>query len=65
MELRIDRQAMVPVVQQIVDGMTDWIVQSGIPPAPGCPPYGKSPGVICSASRVSSKPASAWFRKVC
>ena len=37
MELRIDRQAMVPVVQQIVDGMTDWIVQSGIPPATRLP----------------------------
>ena len=37
MELRIDRQAMVPVVQQIVDGLTDWIVQSGIPPATRLP----------------------------
>ncbi|KIF55255.1 PLP-dependent aminotransferase family protein [Pseudomonas koreensis] len=37
MELRIDRQAMVPVVQQVVDGLTDWIVQSGVPPATRLP----------------------------
>lgn len=37
MELRIDRQAMVPVVQQIVDGLTDWILQSGVPPATRLP----------------------------
>lgn len=32
MELRIDRQAMVPVVQQIVDGLASWIAQSEVPP---------------------------------
>lgn len=32
MELRIDRQAMVPVVQQIVDAVANWIRQSEIPP---------------------------------
>ena len=37
MELRIDRQAMVPVVQQIVDGLTEWILQSGVPPATRLP----------------------------
>ncbi|MCU0074739.1 PLP-dependent aminotransferase family protein [Pseudomonas koreensis] len=31
MELRIDRQAMVPVVQQIVDGLTEWIVRGQVP----------------------------------
>jgi len=25
MELRIDRQALVPVVQQIVDALADWL----------------------------------------
>ncbi|WP_065258864.1 aminotransferase-like domain-containing protein [Pseudomonas bananamidigenes] len=37
MELRIDRQAMVPVVQQIVDGLTEWIEQSQVPPATRLP----------------------------
>ncbi|MBK5513339.1 aminotransferase-like domain-containing protein [Pseudomonas sp. TH15] len=37
MELRIDRQALVPVVQQIVDGLIDWIMQSGAPPATRLP----------------------------
>ena len=37
MELRIDRQAMVPVVQQIVDGLTDWILQNEVPPATRLP----------------------------
>jgi DNA-binding transcriptional MocR family regulator len=32
MELRIDRQAMVPVVQQIVDAMVSWIRQGEVPP---------------------------------
>lgn len=37
MELRIDRQALVPVVQQIVDGMTQWVAQSGVAPATRLP----------------------------
>lgn len=37
MELRIDRQAMVPVVQQIVDGLAGWIRQSEVPPATRLP----------------------------
>ncbi|MHA3738908.1 aminotransferase-like domain-containing protein [Pseudomonas sp. Eth.TT006] len=37
MELRIDRQAMVPVVQQIVDGITDWIGRSGVAPSTRLP----------------------------
>lgn len=37
MELRIDRQAMVPVVQQIVDGMIDWIARNGVPPSTRLP----------------------------
>ncbi|WP_159811475.1 PLP-dependent aminotransferase family protein [Pseudomonas rustica] len=37
MELRIDRQALVPVVQQIVDGMTEWVAQSGVAPATRLP----------------------------
>ncbi|MDR9863049.1 aminotransferase-like domain-containing protein [Pseudomonas baetica] len=37
MELRIDRQAMVPVVQQIVDGMIDWISRSRVPPSTRLP----------------------------
>jgi DNA-binding transcriptional MocR family regulator len=37
MELRIDRQAMVPVAQQIVDGMTDWILRSGVAPSTRLP----------------------------
>ncbi|MCF5067968.1 aminotransferase class I/II-fold pyridoxal phosphate-dependent enzyme [Pseudomonas syringae] len=37
MELRIDRQAMVPVVQQIVEGLTDWIQQGEVPPATRLP----------------------------
>jgi len=37
MELRIDRQAMVPVVQQIVDGLTGWILQNDVPPTTRLP----------------------------
>ncbi|MDI2591388.1 PLP-dependent aminotransferase family protein [Pseudomonas sp. 681] len=37
MELRIDRQAMVPVVQQIVDELAGWIRQNGLPPATRLP----------------------------
>ncbi|MCU7251498.1 PLP-dependent aminotransferase family protein [Pseudomonas koreensis] len=37
MELRIDRQAMVPVVQQIVDGLTEWIQQGDVPPTTRLP----------------------------
>lgn len=37
MELRIDRQAMVPVVQQIVDGLASWVRQSEVPPATRLP----------------------------
>ncbi|WP_166221000.1 PLP-dependent aminotransferase family protein [Pseudomonas atagonensis] len=37
MELRIDRQAMVPVVQQIVDGIIDWILRSGVAPTTRLP----------------------------
>ncbi|WP_282358653.1 PLP-dependent aminotransferase family protein [Pseudomonas sp. PS01303] len=37
MELRIDRQALVPVVQQIVDGMTEWVAQNGVAPATRLP----------------------------
>lgn len=37
MELRIDRQAMVPVVQQIVDGLAGWIRQSEVPAATRLP----------------------------
>ncbi len=37
MELRIDRQAMVPVVQQIVDGLIDWIMQGQVPPTTRLP----------------------------
>ncbi|MEB0048158.1 MULTISPECIES: PLP-dependent aminotransferase family protein [unclassified Pseudomonas] len=37
MELRIDRQAMVPVVQQIVDGLAGWIRHSEVPPATRLP----------------------------
>ena len=37
MELRIDRQALVPVVQQSVDGLTEWILQSGVAPATRLP----------------------------
>lgn len=37
MELRIDRQAMVPVVQQIVDGMTEWISRTGVAPSTRLP----------------------------
>lgn len=37
MELRIDRQALVPVVQQIVDGMTEWVARSGVAPATRLP----------------------------
>jgi len=37
MDLRIDRQAMVPVVQQIVDGLTEWIVQEQVPPTTRLP----------------------------
>jgi DNA-binding transcriptional MocR family regulator len=37
MELRIDRQAMVPVVQQIVDGVIDWITRDAVAPATRLP----------------------------
>lgn len=37
MELRIDRQALVPVVQQIVDGLAGWIRQGEVPPATRLP----------------------------
>jgi DNA-binding transcriptional MocR family regulator len=37
MELRIDRQAMVPVVQQIVDGVTDWVSRTGSAPTTRLP----------------------------
>ena len=32
MELRIDRQALVPIVQQIVDALTCWLRCNGVPP---------------------------------
>lgn len=37
MELRIDRQALVPVVQQIVDALSGWIRLSGIEPGTRLP----------------------------
>ena len=37
MELRIDRQAMVPVVQQIVDALACWLRQSEIAPGARLP----------------------------
>ena len=38
MELRIDRQAMVPVVQQIVDGVIEWIARDAVAPTTRLPP---------------------------
>src|SRR5689334_3494271 len=37
MELRIDRQALVPVVQQIVDALTRWLHSSGVSPGTRLP----------------------------
>ncbi|PMZ30381.1 GntR family transcriptional regulator, partial [Pseudomonas sp. GW247-3R2A] len=37
MELRIDRQALVPVVQQIVDGLAVWLRQSEVQPGTRLP----------------------------
>ncbi|MGH8345673.1 MAG: GntR family transcriptional regulator, partial [Pseudomonas sp.] len=37
MELRIDRQALVPVVQQIVDALTCWLHSSGVTPGTRLP----------------------------
>jgi len=37
MELRIDRQALVPVVQQIVDAMAGWLSCSGVSPGARLP----------------------------
>ncbi|WP_347904871.1 PLP-dependent aminotransferase family protein [Pseudomonas purpurea] len=37
MELRIDRQAMVPVVQQIVDALAGWIRQGAVQPGTRLP----------------------------
>ncbi len=37
MELRIDRQALVPVVQQIVDALTGWIRQDAVQPGTRLP----------------------------
>lgn len=37
MELRIDRQAMVPVVQQIVNGVIDWISRDAVAPSTRLP----------------------------
>ena len=37
MELRIDRQALVPVVQQIVDALTCWLRSSGVSPGARLP----------------------------
>jgi DNA-binding transcriptional MocR family regulator len=37
MELRIDRQALVPVVQQIVDALTRWLHCSEVPPGTRLP----------------------------
>lgn len=37
MELRIDRQALVPVVQQIVDALTCWLHSSGVSPGTRLP----------------------------
>ena len=37
MELRIDRQALVPVVQQIVDALAGWLRQDGVLPGTRLP----------------------------
>ncbi|KJZ35829.1 MULTISPECIES: PLP-dependent aminotransferase family protein [Pseudomonas] len=37
MELRIDRQALVPVVQQIVDALADWLRQGDVLPGTRLP----------------------------
>jgi DNA-binding transcriptional MocR family regulator len=37
MELRIDRQALVPVVQQVVDALTRWLRQNGVLPGTRLP----------------------------
>jgi DNA-binding transcriptional MocR family regulator len=37
MELRIDRQALVPVVQQIVDALAGWLRQEGVMPGTRLP----------------------------
>ena len=37
MELRIDRQALVPVVQQIVDALSCWLRSSGVSPGTRLP----------------------------
>lgn len=37
MELRIDRQALVPVVQQIVDALTSWVRQGTVEPGTRLP----------------------------
>jgi DNA-binding transcriptional MocR family regulator len=37
MDLRIDRQALVPVVQQIVDALTCWLHSSGVSPGTRLP----------------------------
>lgn len=37
MELRIDRQALVPVVQQIVDAMADWLHRGEVSPGTRLP----------------------------
>ncbi|MCP2019878.1 PLP-dependent aminotransferase family protein [Pseudomonas laurylsulfatiphila] len=37
MELRIDRQALVPVVQQIVDALSCWLHSSGVSPGTRLP----------------------------
>src|SRR3546814_2549506 len=37
MELRIDRQALVPVVQQIVDALAGWIRQDAVQPGTRLP----------------------------
>ena len=65
MELRIDRQALVPVVQQIVDALTCGFVATRYRRARVCPRCGKSRGSICSVNPVSSRPASVWWRKAC
>lgn len=38
MELRIDRQALVPVVQQIVDSLIRWLRSGDVPPGTRLPP---------------------------
>ena len=37
MELRIDRQALVPVVQQIVDALACWLCRGEVPPGTRLP----------------------------